>query len=55
MAAAFEQSEDMDAAADVATSHAPTGPAGHVKAVPIADYGFLSDGEVTALDRKSVV
>ena len=40
----------MDAAADVATSHAPTaGPAGHVKAVPIADYGFLSDGEVTAL------
>ena len=28
----------------------PDGPgAGHVKAVPIADYGFLSDGEVTAL------
>lgn len=45
----------MDASADVATSHAPTrttgspGPTGHVKAVPIADYGFLSDGEVTAL------
>src|SRR3954469_19796351 len=24
-------------------------PMGHVKTVPIADYGFLSDGEVTAL------
>ena len=26
-----------------------TSPIGHARAVPIGDYGFLSDGEVSAL------
>ena len=38
----------MDASVDASE---PTAPVGHAKTVPIADYGFLSDGEVTALVR----
>jgi GH15 family glucan-1,4-alpha-glucosidase len=38
-----EHAEVMQGSGDMVT------PTAHVKAVPIADYGFLSDGEVAAL------